>query len=116
MTIGAGQEPDRGLRSGPAVVRLRGQPGPAAPREDPQFRERGLVMATAIFAAVLGLLIATTAIGIPQLVRIRHQQPDQADTQAYLTATGRSARDIVQGNAVVRERQQSQARAHGERL
>jgi hypothetical protein len=72
-------------------------------------------MATAIFAALLGLVIGTAAIGIPQLVRIRHQQPDHDDTQAYLTATGRSARDIAQGNAVVRERQQNQARAPGGR-
>jgi hypothetical protein len=67
-------------------------------------------MAIAIFAAVLGLLIAAAALGIPQVVRIRHQQPDNDDTQAYLTATGRSARDIAQGNAAVREQQQIDAR------
>lgn len=142
MMSGAGQSPDCDVRSGPDMMPLRGQPCPAAPRPGrmpspaglagrirplaqparpagrekiQRFRERALVMATAIFAAVLGLLIATAAIGIPQLVRIRHQQPDHDDTQAYLTATGRSARDIAQGNAVVRERQQNQARAPAER-
>lgn len=67
-------------------------------------------MAIAIFAAVLGLLIATAAIGIPQLVRIRHQRSDDDDTQAYLNLTGRSARDIAQGNAALREQQQNNAR------
>jgi hypothetical protein len=38
-------------------------------------------------------------------VRIRHQRPDYDDTQAYLKATGRSAQDIAQGNAGVRQRQ-----------
>jgi hypothetical protein len=96
-------------------VRPLAQPGRRGREKIRRFRERELVMATAIFAALLGLVIGTAAIGIPQLVRIRHQQPDHDDTQAYLTATGRSARDIAQGNAVVRERQQNQARAPGER-
>jgi hypothetical protein len=64
-------------------------------------------MADAIFAAVLGVLISAACIGIPQLVRIRHQRPDD-DTQAYLMETGRSARDIAEGNAEVRERQQDE--------
>jgi hypothetical protein len=62
-------------------------------------------MADAIFAALLGVLIATACIGIPQLVRIRTQRSDD-DTKAYLTETGRSARDIAESNAEVRERQQ----------
>jgi hypothetical protein len=65
-------------------------------------------MAEAIFAAILGLLIAAAAIGIPQLVRIRHQRSDD-DTSAYLKQTGRSARDIAAGNAEVRIRQQHEA-------
>jgi hypothetical protein len=64
-------------------------------------------MADAIFAAGLGVLIAAACIGIPQLVRVRHQRPDD-DTRAYLTETGRSARDIADGNAAVRERQQDE--------
>jgi hypothetical protein len=62
-------------------------------------------MADAIFAAVLGVLISAAALGIPQWVRIRHRRPDD-DTQAYLQQTGRTAWDIAQGNAAVRERQQ----------
>ncbi|HTX83917.1 MAG TPA: hypothetical protein VME44_17165 [Streptosporangiaceae bacterium] len=74
-------------------------------------------MAIAIVAAVLGVLIAAAAIGIPQLVRIRHQRSDSDDTKAYMTQTGLSARDIAQGNAAVREQQECQARtqhAHGD--
>jgi superfamily II DNA helicase RecQ len=76
---------------------------------DPRSREKDDVT-IAIIAAVLGLLIATAAIGIPQLVRIRHQRPDD-DTVAYLQETGRSARDIAQGNAAVRRQQQDDAAA-----
>lgn len=67
-------------------------------------------MAGAIFAAVLGVVIAAACIGIPQLVRVRHQQPDD-DTLNYLKQTGRSARDIAAGNAAMREQQQNQASA-----
>ena len=63
-------------------------------------------MADAIFAAVLGVLISAAALGIPQWVRMRHQRSDD-DTQAYLQQTGLTAQDIAQGNAVMRERQQS---------
>jgi hypothetical protein len=70
-------------------------------------------VAIGIFAAVLGLVIAAAAIGIPQLVRIRHQRPDD-DTQAYLKQTGRTAEEIAAGNAAVRVRQQSDVRAGGD--
>jgi hypothetical protein len=63
-------------------------------------------MVIAIIGGVIGLVLGVAALGIPQLVRIRHQRPDDDDTQAYLKATGRSARDIAQGNAQVREDQQ----------
>jgi hypothetical protein len=63
-------------------------------------------MVIAIIGGVIGLVLGAAALGIPQLVRIRHQRPDDDDTQAYLKATGRSARDIAQGNARVREGQQ----------
>jgi hypothetical protein len=56
-------------------------------------------MAIAILAAVLGLLIATAAIAIPRVVARRNNPEDHADSQAYLKETGRSARDIAQGNA-----------------
>jgi hypothetical protein len=62
-------------------------------------------MTIAIIAAVLGVLIAAAAISIPQIVRIRHQRGDE-DTAEYLKKTGRSAGDIAQSNAAVRERQQ----------
>ena len=62
-------------------------------------------MVIAIIGGAIGLVLGAAAIGIPQLVRIRHQRPDD-DTQAYLKATGRSARDIAQGNSQVREEQQ----------
>jgi hypothetical protein len=64
-------------------------------------------MAIAIIGGVIGLVLGAAAIGIPQLVRVRHQRPDSDDTQAYLQATGRSAQDIAQSNARVRERQQN---------
>jgi hypothetical protein len=67
-------------------------------------------MADAIFAAALGVVIAAACIGIPQLVRVRHQQPDD-DTLKYLKQTGRSARDIATDNAAMREQQQDQASA-----
>jgi len=63
-------------------------------------------MVIAIIGGAIGLVLGAAAIGIPQLVRIRHQRPDDDDTQAYLKATGRSARDIAQGNSQVREEQQ----------
>ena len=62
-------------------------------------------MAIAIIGGVIGLLLGAAAIGIPQLVRARHQKPDD-DGQAYLKATGRTAEDIAQGNARLREQQQ----------
>jgi hypothetical protein len=69
-------------------------------------------MAIAIFAAVLGLLIAAACIGIPYWVHSRRQQPDDDDTRAYLKETGRSARDIAQGNAAVRAREESDVSSH----
>jgi hypothetical protein len=73
---------------------------------DEDAREDSIVMTIAILGGVIGLLLGAAALGIPQLVRIRHQRPDD-DGQAYLKATGRSAQDIAQGNAQVRRRQQN---------
>jgi hypothetical protein len=64
----------------------------------------------AVVDGVLGFLIGVACIGIPQLVRKRRQRPDDDDTEAYLKKTGRSARDIAQGNAAVESRQDSDAR------
>ena len=63
-------------------------------------------MTIAIIGGAIGLVLGAAALGIPQLVRIRHQRPDDDDTQAYLKATGRSAQDIAQENARVREGQE----------
>ena len=63
-------------------------------------------MTIAILGGVIGLVLGAAALGIPQLVRIRHQRPDD-DTQAYLKETGRSPQDIAQDNARVRQRQQN---------
>jgi hypothetical protein len=68
-------------------------------------------MAIGILAAVLGLFIAAACISIPQAVRQRRTQPDNDDTQAYLRQTGRSARDIAESNAALREQQQNDARS-----
>jgi hypothetical protein len=64
-------------------------------------------MVIAIIGGVIGLVLGAAALGIPQLVRIRHQKPDDDDTQAYLKATGRSAQDIAQSNAQTRAQQQN---------
>jgi hypothetical protein len=63
-------------------------------------------MAIAIIGGVIGLVLGAAALGIPQIVRIRHQRPDDDDTRAYLKATGRSVQDIAQSNARMREQQQ----------
>ena len=63
-------------------------------------------MVIAIIGGVIGLVLGASALGIPQLVRIRRQIPNDDDTQAYLKTTGRSAQDIAQGNARMREQQQ----------
>jgi hypothetical protein len=70
-------------------------------------------MAMGIFAAVLGVLIAAACISVPQLVRSRSaRRPDDDDTRAYLKSTGRSARDIAEGNAALREQEQEQEAGH----
>jgi hypothetical protein len=66
-------------------------------------------MTIGILAAVLAVAIAAACIGIPQLVRIRHQQPDDDDALDYEKKTGRSARDIAQENAAVRAQQERAA-------
>jgi hypothetical protein len=59
--------------------------------------------------AVLGLSIGVACIGIPQLVRKRRQRPDDNDTKAYLKETGRTPREIAQGNAALESRQENDA-------
>jgi hypothetical protein len=56
-------------------------------------------MTIGILAAVLGLLLAVAAIVVPRLINRRNDPEYDADTRAYQRETGRSARDIAQGNA-----------------
>jgi len=56
-------------------------------------------MGIEILAAVAGLLIAAAAITIPRVISHRNDPENVADSRAYLKETGRSARDIAQGNA-----------------
>ena len=64
-------------------------------------------MGIEILAAVAGLLLAAAAITIPRVIARRNDPYNDADSQAYLKETGRSARDIAQSNAQVREQQQN---------
>jgi hypothetical protein len=67
-------------------------------------------MTIAIVGGVLGVVIGAACLGIPQLVRIRHTEPDNDDTQAYLKQTGRSADEIAESNASLRTQQQKAVR------
>jgi len=62
-----------------------------------------------ILAAVLGLLLAVAAIVIPRLVNRRNDPEYDADSRAYEKETGRSARDIAQGNADQASQQENAA-------
>jgi hypothetical protein len=53
-----------------------------------------------VISIVLGVVISAACIGIPQLVRVRSQRPDD-NSQAYLKQTGRSSTDVVQKNAAL---------------
>ncbi len=66
-------------------------------------------MTIGILAAVLGLLLAIAAIWIPRLISRRNDPEYDADSQAYLKETGRSARDVAQGNADEAFQQESDA-------
>lgn len=63
------------------------------------------IMAIGIFAALLGLLIATACITIPRVVSRRNDPYSHADALAYQQQTGRSAQEIEQDNAAVRAAQ-----------
>lgn len=59
-------------------------------------------MIIGIVAAVSGVLIAAAAIIIPYVVRHRNQIDDHdQDSRAYLSATGRSGRDVARGNSAL---------------
>jgi hypothetical protein len=68
-------------------------------------------MIIGILAAVLGLLLAAAAIGIPRLISRRNEPEDAADSRAYLKETGRSARDIARGDADQAVQQENDARS-----
>jgi hypothetical protein len=67
-------------------------------------------MMIGIFAAALGLLIAAACIVIPRVVSRRNDPYNSAEALAYEKDTARSARDIEQGNAAVRARQQDRSK------
>jgi len=56
-------------------------------------------MKYAIVDTLLGLLLAGAAIGIPRVIALRKNHPeDESDAQAYMKETGRSAQDIAESN------------------
>jgi hypothetical protein len=63
-----------------------------------------------VIAIVLGLVISAACIGIPHLVRIRRQQPDD-DSQDYLKQTGRSSREVAQEDAALLAAQENAGRS-----
>jgi hypothetical protein len=65
----------------------------------------------AVVDSVLGFLIGAACLSIPQVVRIHRQRPDYDDTEDYLRQTGRSVRDIAQGNDALLSQQKSDARS-----
>jgi hypothetical protein len=75
--------------------------------------EKVVFMAIGIFAAALGLLIAAACIVIPRVVSRRNDPYNRADALAYENETGKSARDIEQGNAAVRAQQQNRSKQQG---
>jgi hypothetical protein len=68
-------------------------------------------MAIGILAAVLGALIGAAALIIPRIVNRGNNPEDHTDSLAYLRQTGRSADDIVRGNASAASRQARDARS-----
>ena len=62
-------------------------------------------MEITIISIVLGVVIAAACIGLPQLVRVLSQQPDD-NSQAYLHQTGRSSSEVAQKNAALLAREQ----------
>jgi hypothetical protein len=71
-------------------------------------------MTIAIVAAVLGLLLATAAIGIPRLIAYRKNHPEyDADSRAYMKETGRSAQDIAEGNLAFEQENDAGSRQTG---
>ena len=69
-------------------------------------------MKYAVVDALLGLLLAGAAIGIPRVIAIRKNHPeDQTDSRAYMKETGRSAQDIAQSNAALQSQQKDHTRS-----
>ncbi len=51
-----------------------------------------------VIAIVIGVVTGCGAIIVPRLVNRRNDPDDHSDSDAYLEETGRSARDIAEGN------------------
>lgn len=66
-------------------------------------------MEITVISIVLGVVIATACIGLPQLVRVLTTQPDD-NSRAYLEQTGRSPTDVAQTNAALLVQNQATAR------
>jgi hypothetical protein len=72
-------------------------------------------MKYAIVDTLLGLLLAGAAIGIPRVIAIRKNHPeDQTDTQAYMKETGRSAQDIAESNQALQHENDAGSRQAGD--
>jgi hypothetical protein len=66
--------------------------------------EETFVMTITVVAAVTGFLLAAAAIGIPLLVAIRRNHPeDDTDSRAYMKVTGRSAREIAEEDRALQQ-------------
>ena len=57
-------------------------------------------MEITVISIVLGVVISAACIGLPHLVRVLTQKPDD-DSKGYLEQTGRSASEVDRENAVL---------------
>jgi hypothetical protein len=72
-------------------------------------------MRYAIVDTVLGLLLAGAAIGIPRVIALRKNHPeDESDARAYMKETGRSAHDIAESNQAFEHENDAGSRQAGD--
>jgi hypothetical protein len=71
-------------------------------------------MVIVIVDALLGLLLGTAAIGIPRLIALRKNHPeDETDSLAYMKATGRSAQVIAEDNRAFQQENEAGPQQEG---